>query len=72
MADSTWFLHEYHLAESYLKKALHSSKQIEKNDKNPVYINSQESDWIIEYKYRQHICLLKLNRLKEALAIVSL
>jgi len=32
LADSTWFLQEYHLAESYLKKALHSYKQIDKNN----------------------------------------
>lgn len=34
LADSTWFLHEYHLAESYLKKLLHSYKQVEKTDNN--------------------------------------
>jgi hypothetical protein len=66
LADSTWFLREYHLAESYLKKLLHSYKQLEK-----IENNNTEPDWIIESKYRQHVCLIKLNRLKEALAIVS-
>ncbi len=41
LADATWFLHEYHLAESYLKKALHSYKQIDKNDKTTVCKHSQ-------------------------------
>ena len=39
LADSTWFLHEYHLAESYYKKLLHSYKQIERADKNAVSYN---------------------------------
>ncbi|CAF1080629.1 unnamed protein product [Adineta ricciae] len=66
LADSTWFLHEYHLAESYYKKLLHSYKQIERTDKN-----ANEPDWIVESKYRQHACLLKLNRLKDALAALE-
>ncbi len=66
LADSTWFLREYHLAESYLKKLLHSYKQLEKNDSNA------EPDWVVESKYRQHVCLIKLNRVKEALTVVSL
>ncbi|CAF1292179.1 unnamed protein product [Adineta steineri] len=65
LADSTWFLHEYHLAESYLKKLLHSYKQLDKN--NTII----EPDWLIESKYRQHVCLLKLNRLKEGLTILE-
>lgn len=63
LADSTWFLQEYHLAEPYLKKALHCYKQIDKTD--------NELDWTIEYKYRQHICLLKFNRIKEALTLLQ-
>ncbi|CAF2472615.1 unnamed protein product [Rotaria sp. Silwood2] len=66
LADSTWFLHEYHLAESYFKKVLHSYKQVDKYDKNAL-----EPDWMIECKYRQHVCLLKLNRLKEALTVLE-
>ncbi|CAF4373092.1 unnamed protein product [Rotaria socialis] len=66
LADSTWFLHEYHLAESYFKKVLHSYKQLDKYDKNAL-----EPDWTIESKYRQHLCLIKLNRLKEALTVLE-
>jgi hypothetical protein len=40
LADSTWFLREYHLAESYLKKLLHSYKQLDKNDNNTVSLYS--------------------------------
>jgi hypothetical protein len=36
LADATWFLHEYHLADSYLKKVLHSYKQVEKIDNSTV------------------------------------
>ena len=39
LADSTWFLHEYHLAESYLKKSLHSYKQlVDKTDNTTVNV----------------------------------
>ena len=65
LADSTWFSREYHLAESYLKKSLLCYKQLEKPE------NTAEPDWVIENKYRQHVCLTKLNRLKEALTVVS-
>ena len=41
LADATWFSHEYHLAESYLKKALHSFKQLDKADKTTVDIYSK-------------------------------
>jgi len=44
LADSTWFLHEYHLAESYFKKLLHSYKQLEKIDNNIVSIYHQIFD----------------------------
>ena len=30
-----------------------------------------EPEWLIENKYRQHVCLLKLNRSKDALVAVS-
>ncbi len=59
LADSTWFLHEYHLAESYLKKALHSYKQI---DKNTVDIYSLNSFMILKYIFRWNLIgLLNIN-----------
>lgn len=66
LADSTWFLQEHHLAESYLKKLLHSYKQLGNSE-----TNSTEPDWITESKYRQHLCLIKLNRLKDALIVLE-
>jgi len=40
LADSSWFLHEYQLAESYLKKLLHSYKQLGKIETNSVDIRN--------------------------------
>jgi hypothetical protein len=51
LADSTWFLHEYHLAESYLKKLLHTYKQLEKIDKNTVRIDILQSFIILKYVF---------------------
>ena len=51
LADSTWFLHEYQLAESYLKKLLHSYKQLDKTDNNAVRTSVEFIDDMIKYFY---------------------
>lgn len=61
LADSTWFSHEYHLAESYLKKLLHCYKQLDKTDSNTVSVLGSIDRLTVSLFRLNRIGLLKVN-----------